>query len=290
MYPVLKEILEKFLPMFEEVLSEIQHFWTRPRRLRINDNDWYGSDPEFAEDHESDSDDGDDDDEEESEEDGGETPSKASKGVQRAQGAQGTKEGIHLLLRLPREPSPAPSPPPRLHPSRRFPAIQSQSPYNPSKSSSNSPTSNSHPQTHVTAAAPGMSRAWPMKTLSPQESTTTTPTTSRTRVLISVSRSRNQNIINLTIEGQHLYGVKNMDPLVQYLDGILTRQDRYLVFPNLFQHQVKYFQLIDPIKLGSRKILAFFLVNPEEPILSTTFVPPQKKGMGQSPLCCRGEQ
>jgi hypothetical protein len=76
---------------------------------------------------------------------------------------------------------------------------------------------------------------------------------------------------------KHLYGVENEDPLVQYLDGIATKQDRCVVFPNIFQHKVQSFSLADPTKPGYRKILAFFLVNPEDPILSTTFVPPQQE-------------
>ncbi|KAF9929591.1 hypothetical protein FBU30_001432 [Linnemannia zychae] len=75
----------------------------------------------------------------------------------------------------------------------------------------------------------------------------------------------------------HLYGVTNYDPLVQYLDGIVTKEDRCIVFPNIFQHQVQPFRLADPTKPGSRKILAFFLVNPDEPVLSTTNVPPQQR-------------
>ncbi|KAG0313777.1 hypothetical protein BG000_005747, partial [Podila horticola] len=54
--------------------------------------------------------------------------------------------------------------------------------------------------------------------------------------------------------------------------------DRCIAFPNIFQHQVQPFELDDPTKPGTRKILVFFLVNPEAPILSTTNVPPQQKG------------
>ena len=76
---------------------------------------------------------------------------------------------------------------------------------------------------------------------------------------------------------KHLHSVKNNDPLRQRLDGIITKHDRRLVFPNIFQHKVQSFRLAEPPKRGYRKILAFFLANPEEMILSTTFVPPQQK-------------
>ncbi|KAF9093375.1 hypothetical protein BGX23_003391 [Mortierella sp. AD031] len=75
----------------------------------------------------------------------------------------------------------------------------------------------------------------------------------------------------------HMYNLEDEGPLVQSLDGVITKQDRCLVFPNNYQHQVQPFQLEDPTKPGTRKILVFFLVNPEEPTLSTTRVPPQQK-------------
>ncbi|KAF9346340.1 hypothetical protein BGX26_002164 [Mortierella sp. AD094] len=75
----------------------------------------------------------------------------------------------------------------------------------------------------------------------------------------------------------HMYGLANREPLVQYLDGIVTKQDRCIAFPNIYQHQVQPFTLKDRTKPGSRSILVFFLVDPERPILSTTNVPPQQK-------------
>ncbi|CAO3571433.1 unnamed protein product [Mortierella alpina] len=74
-----------------------------------------------------------------------------------------------------------------------------------------------------------------------------------------------------------MYGLKDEEPLVQSLDGIVTKQDRCIVFPNIFQHQVQPYSLEDPTKPGTRSILVFFLVNPEHPILSTTHVPPQQR-------------
>ncbi|KAF9152920.1 hypothetical protein BG015_004459 [Linnemannia schmuckeri] len=79
----------------------------------------------------------------------------------------------------------------------------------------------------------------------------------------------------------HMYDLKNEGPLVQSLDGVITKQDRCLVFPNIYQHQVQPFELDDPTRPGLRKILVFFLVNPEEPTLSTTRVPPQQKEWAQ---------
>ncbi|KAF9152919.1 hypothetical protein BG015_004458 [Linnemannia schmuckeri] len=42
-------------------------------------------------------------------------------------------------------------------------------------------------------------------------------------------------------------------------------------------HQVHSFKLLNPIKPGSHKILAFFPVNLDDPVFLTTFVPPQQR-------------
>ncbi|KAF8949187.1 hypothetical protein BGZ47_009861 [Haplosporangium gracile] len=36
----------------------------------------------------------------------------------------------------------------------------------------------------------------------------------------------------------HMYDLKDEGPLVQPFDGVITKQDRCLVFPNIYQHQV----------------------------------------------------
>ena len=48
------------------------------------------------------------------------------------------------------------------------------------------------------------------------------------------------------------------------------------MFPNVYQHQVQQFELIDKTKKGTRKILVFFLVDPTTRIVSTEHVPPQQ--------------
>lgn len=59
--------------------------------------------------------------------------------------------------------------------------------------------------------------------------------------------------------------------------GSLTaRQGRVLVFPNTYQHKVEPFELADKSRPGHRKILAFFVVDPKTPVISTRNVPPQQ--------------
>jgi hypothetical protein len=60
------------------------------------------------------------------------------------------------------------------------------------------------------------------------------------------------------------------------LGSASTPAGRCLAFPNVLQHRVGSFRLTDPTRPGYRKILAFFLVDPSEKIVSTSDVPPQQ--------------
>jgi hypothetical protein len=74
------------------------------------------------------------------------------------------------------------------------------------------------------------------------------------------------------------YGLQNDELLVQHLGSVTAMEDRCVVFPNIYQHKVEPFELLDPTKPGVRKILAFFLVDPTAaPIASTAVVPPQQQ-------------
>jgi hypothetical protein len=73
------------------------------------------------------------------------------------------------------------------------------------------------------------------------------------------------------------YGLEENGPAVLELGSINTRQGRLLAFPNVLQHQVQPFELVDKTRSGHRKILAMFLVDPHVPVLSTANVPPQSK-------------
>ncbi|GMF38779.1 unnamed protein product [Phytophthora lilii] len=74
-----------------------------------------------------------------------------------------------------------------------------------------------------------------------------------------------------------IYGLFNEELLVQDFGSVQTLASRCLVFPNLLQHQVQPFKLDNPSKPGVRKILAFFLVDPDDPIPSTSVIPPQQE-------------
>ena len=73
------------------------------------------------------------------------------------------------------------------------------------------------------------------------------------------------------------FGFGRGDALSQRLGHVIAEEAKCVAFPNVYQHRVDAFELADPTKPGVRKILAFFLVNPEIRILSTSDVPPQQE-------------
>ncbi|MGW7333303.1 DUF4246 domain-containing protein [Streptomyces sp. NPDC054840] len=75
---------------------------------------------------------------------------------------------------------------------------------------------------------------------------------------------------------REVYGLEDEDALNQVLGSTSTPAGRCLAFPNILQHRVSPFRLADASRPGYRKILAFFLVDPSEKIVSTSDVPPQQ--------------
>ncbi|KAH8918132.1 hypothetical protein BT69DRAFT_1225906 [Atractiella rhizophila] len=82
-------------------------------------------------------------------------------------------------------------------------------------------------------------------------------------------------------ESLYNWGLTLDSPLNQPLGSVQTKQGRCLAFPNLHQHCVSPFSLLDPSKAGHRKILVFFLSDPnvsgDEEVLDTSQVPPQQQ-------------
>ncbi|KAF3927982.1 hypothetical protein ABW20_dc0110083 [Dactylellina cionopaga] len=65
---------------------------------------------------------------------------------------------------------------------------------------------------------------------------------------------------------------------VQEIGGIQTKENRAIAFPNIFQHHVQPFELVDKEKPGYRKILVFFLCDPTNECTAPTskIVAPQQ--------------
>ncbi|KAF8061696.1 hypothetical protein FPV67DRAFT_1509958 [Lyophyllum atratum] len=80
-----------------------------------------------------------------------------------------------------------------------------------------------------------------------------------------------------TVWLQEVYGCQRSGPGVQYVGAVSTPEGRLLTWPNVLQHQVQPFQLVDRTKPGHRKILALFLVDPNITIISTANVPCQQR-------------
>jgi len=74
-----------------------------------------------------------------------------------------------------------------------------------------------------------------------------------------------------------VFGCEQDGPTVQYVGDVVTKEGRLLTFPNVFQHRVESFQLLDKSKPGHRKILALFLIDPHIRIISSANVPCQQR-------------
>ncbi|KAG8849662.1 hypothetical protein FRB96_000688 [Tulasnella sp. 330] len=70
----------------------------------------------------------------------------------------------------------------------------------------------------------------------------------------------------------------------QIIGNVKTLQDRCIAFPNIYQHRVSPFRLLDPGKPGHRKIIALFLVDPKQRIPSTSEIPPQQEYLAREAM------
>jgi len=78
-----------------------------------------------------------------------------------------------------------------------------------------------------------------------------------------------------------LYDSHDKIPCIS-LDSVKTYENLCLVFPNTFQHKVSKISLTDPTKNGSRKILVFFLIDPNNRIISTADIEPQQNSISET--------
>ena len=74
-----------------------------------------------------------------------------------------------------------------------------------------------------------------------------------------------------------VFGCEQNGSSVQYLGDVVAKEGRLVTFPNVFQHRVLPFQLLDKSKAGHRKILALFLVDPHIKVISSANVPCQQR-------------
>ncbi|GAA6023983.1 hypothetical protein JCM10207_006842 [Rhodosporidiobolus poonsookiae] len=85
-----------------------------------------------------------------------------------------------------------------------------------------------------------------------------------------------------------VFGIENDSPCIQYFNALDTKAGRAICFPNIYQHKVSSFSLEDKSKPGFRKILVFFLVDPLKSasgtVISTSRVPYQQRGWAEREL------
>ncbi|KAK7745088.1 hypothetical protein SLS53_003323 [Cytospora paraplurivora] len=76
-----------------------------------------------------------------------------------------------------------------------------------------------------------------------------------------------------------LYGTNlgNGGECIQNYGSVDTHEGRLLAFPNVFQHRVSPFKLVDPTKPGHRRFIALWVVDPHCRVISTANVPPQQQ-------------
>ncbi|KAF3226535.1 hypothetical protein TWF106_000276 [Orbilia oligospora] len=72
------------------------------------------------------------------------------------------------------------------------------------------------------------------------------------------------------------YDMNILDQPNQEVGAVETKENRAIAFPNIFQHRVEPFELIDKSKEGHRKILVFFLCDPSHDIPTTRTIAPQQ--------------
>jgi hypothetical protein len=70
---------------------------------------------------------------------------------------------------------------------------------------------------------------------------------------------------NDNVAASAVYGLEDGELLIKNLGSVLAKEDRILVFPNIFKHRIDRFELLDPTKPGHRKILCFFITDPNNP-------------------------
>lgn len=62
----------------------------------------------------------------------------------------------------------------------------------------------------------------------------------------------------------------------RYLGMVKATEGASVVFPNTLQHRVREFKLLPDHQVGTRTIIAFFVIDPDNPIVSTGDVDPQQ--------------
>ncbi|KAJ2199590.1 hypothetical protein IW144_001471 [Coemansia sp. RSA 522] len=88
--------------------------------------------------------------------------------------------------------------------------------------------------------------------------------------------------------GMFQEGLSDDAQFAQKTGSMQVKNDRCIVFPNIYQHQVSGFKLADPTKPGHCKILTFYFIDPTTRIPSTEIVAPQQREWWSETVMERG--
>ncbi|RTE80518.1 hypothetical protein BHE90_004974 [Fusarium euwallaceae] len=76
---------------------------------------------------------------------------------------------------------------------------------------------------------------------------------------------------------EKVFAMKIRETRLQEIGSVLTREGRAIFYPNVYQNRLGPFELADKTRPGHCKMLALFLVDPANPIISTANIPPQRQ-------------
>ncbi|RSL49029.1 hypothetical protein CEP53_009311 [Fusarium sp. AF-6] len=76
---------------------------------------------------------------------------------------------------------------------------------------------------------------------------------------------------------ERVFAMKIRETRLQEIGSVLTREGRAIFYPNVYQNRLGPFELVDKTRPGHCKMLALFLVDPANPIISTANIPPQRQ-------------
>ncbi|KAJ3032296.1 hypothetical protein HDV00_007704 [Rhizophlyctis rosea] len=260
LYQTIAAIFDRFVPLFENLLTNLLH----PRPLILEEEEWY-PDPDFVKD----------------------LPSKWDKDDDpRYHRWRDIRQPV-----LPKIPTyaPPPAPPEIENPTNQTPLThqppQPSTPPNPSLHSRNLQVIVKLASIHLTPSNPTYpGGVWHIEGMQNESIVATgiyyysvdniTESTLSFRTAVDEPGYENGDWHGCMA----MYGLQHESLLNQELGHVIATKGRCIAFPNIYQHRVAPFSLLDPDQPGHRKILAFFLVDPTKRVISTKVVPPQQPG------------
>lgn len=87
---------------------------------------------------------------------------------------------------------------------------------------------------------------------------------------------RNDKIIATIIYYFDVDNISESKLSVEHFNPVQVEKNRIVVIPNIYKHRVDGFSVDDGTKIGRRRTIVIFLVDPNSRVLSTSDIPPQQ--------------